>query len=89
MELYLFTISLFIKPQGQCRGQRADKTKNSLRSHGACGEIVLSLILSVSLGMMLFLGLFILNKHYERKTKDHLHDFQNHWNRLEKKFRQT
>ena len=34
----------------------------------------------------LFFGLFLFNTHYEHKTKDHLNDFQNSWNHLEKKY---
>lgn len=34
----------------------------------------------------LFLGLFLLNQLYEHRTKEHLYDFQNRWNKLEKKY---
>lgn len=35
---------------------------------------------------MLFGGLVWLNKHFEQKTKDHLYEFKNKWNALEKKY---
>lgn len=38
------------------------------------------------LGSILFAGLFWLNKHFEKKTKEHLNDFSNKWNYLEEKY---
>ena len=35
---------------------------------------------------LLFFGLFLLNKLYEHRTKEHLNDFQNRWQRLEKEY---
>jgi len=35
---------------------------------------------------LLFFGLFLLNKLYEHRTKEHLYDFQNGWQHLEKKY---
>lgn len=36
---------------------------------------------------LLFLGLFLLNKLYEHRTKEQLREFQNHWNTLEQKYK--
>jgi hypothetical protein len=35
---------------------------------------------------MLFMGLILLNRYYENKTKEHLLDFQKEWEQLEKKY---
>jgi hypothetical protein len=36
----------------------------------------------------LFLGLFLLNKLYAHRTKEHLYEFQNRWNSFEQKYQQ-
>ncbi len=33
------------------------------------------------------MGLFLLNKLYEYKTKEHLHDFENRWQELEVRYK--
>ncbi len=38
-------------------------------------------------GSFLFGSLFWLNKHFEKKTQEHLNDFQKNWNSLEKKYK--
>jgi len=40
----------------------------------------------MTLASGLFGSLFLLNKHFEKKTKEHLSGFQKSWNELEKKF---
>ena len=86
MELLFFRKTLFTDPQSKHHKKRIHKTENSLRDHGERGDIVFPLILSLMAASALFFGLFLFNTHYEHKTKDHLNDFQNSWNDLEKKY---
>ena len=77
----------------QCRdrrmgrpGTRIRKPKNYPRFLGERGEVVLNLVLLLMSASLLYGGLFWLNKTYELRTKEHLHDFEARWNHLSKKY---
>jgi hypothetical protein len=54
---------------------------------GERGTIVLDLVLLLTSASFLYGGLFWLNKTYEKRTKEHLYDFQTRWNHLEQKYK--
>lgn len=65
---------------------RANQSSSKNKFQGEAGEAVINLLLVVTAASVLFLGLFSLNRAYERKTKEHLNDFQKRWNRLEERY---
>ena len=87
MDIFIFINTLFAYPKNQCRKIRGHESSNLLRSKREAGEIILPFILSLMGASLLFLGLFLLNKLYEHRTKEHLREFQNHWNTLEQKYK--
>ena len=86
MDLLFFRKTLFTEPQSKHLKKRIYPPQDSLRNQGERGDIVFPLILTLMAASSLFFGLFLFNTHYEHKTKDHLNDFQNSWNHLEKKY---
>lgn len=54
---------------------------------GERGEAVFNLILLLTSASLLYGGLFWLNKTFEKRTKEHLHDFQTRWNHLGQKYK--
>lgn len=87
MDLLLFIKTVLTSDRNQCLRIRKPETQNNIQIRGESGEIVLPLILSITIGSFLFGSLFWLNKHYEKKTQEHLSDFRKDWNRLEKKYK--
>lgn len=53
---------------------------------GENGEVVLNFVTLLMSASLLYGGLFWLNKTYEKRTKEHLHDFETRWNHLGKKY---
>jgi len=87
MELYFHLSSLRRKPQDRGAGLRAIFPSSSLRNIGEAGEVILPLLLSLVLGGFLMTSLVWLNEHYKKKTKEHLSDFEQRWNHLDKKYK--
>lgn len=53
---------------------------------GEDGEAVINFCVLLMSASLLYGGLFWLNKTYEKRTKEHLHDFETRWNHLGKKY---
>jgi hypothetical protein len=70
----------------QCRKLGVPPSRHSLPGEGDRGDIILPILLSMMAASFLFLGLFLLNKLYAHRTKEHLYDFQNRWNSFEQKY---
>lgn len=87
MEIFIFFKSLFINDGA--RSQEMGNTESSFRikSRREAGDIILPLLLSLGAASILFMGLFLLNKLYHHRTKEHLHEFKNKWQYLEKKYK--
>lgn len=86
MDLFLFRKTLFINSQSGCISIRENFTQDNLPGRGERGDVILPFIITLMAASSLFFGLFLLNKLYEHKTKDHLNDFQNRWHHLEKRY---
>lgn len=87
MDLLFFKETLSANTENRRLQYRNHRTKAYLPGRGEGGDIVLPFILTLMASSLLFLGLFLLNKLYEHRTKDHLNDFQNRWQYLEKRFK--
>jgi len=70
----------------QCRKMESAPSSHWLPSEGERGDIILPILLSMMAASFLFLGLFLLNKLYAHRTKEHLYEFQNRWNSFEQKY---
>lgn len=86
MDLLFFRQALSTHSQSKRVEGRKSDAQNRIPGRGENGDIVLPFVLSLMAGSLLFFGLFLLNKLYEHRTKEHLHDFQHSWQRLEKKY---
>ena len=87
MDLYLFIQTLLINPRDPKPRVRSNQPQNQVHRRGERGEIILPFILTIGAASLLFMGLFLLNKLYEYKTKEHLHDFENRWQELEVRYK--
>ena len=87
MDLLFFKEALSANTENRCLHHRGHHTKAKLPGRGERGDIVLPFVLTLMASSLLFLGLFLLNKLYAHRTKDHLNDFQNRWQYLEKRFK--
>ena len=87
MDLLFFKEALSANTENRCFQYRNHSTKANLPGRGERGDIVLPFVLTLMASSLLFLGLFLLNKLYEHRTKDHLNDFQNRWQYLEKRYK--
>ena len=87
MEIFILFKSLFI--DHGLRSQSLGKTKSHHLSQNKreAGDITIPLLVSLGTASLLFLGLFLLNKLYHHRTKEHLHEFKNQWEQLEKKYK--
>lgn len=86
MDLLFFRQALSTDTQSRCGTIRGGDAQNRIPGRGENGDIILPFVLSLMAGSLLFFGLFLLNKLYEHRTKEHLHDFQYRWQHLEKKY---
>lgn len=84
MDLSFFVSALWLLFNHQCFPIRFSHPRDRLLIQGERGDIILPFILCLLTASLLFTSLFWLNKTYEQKTKEKLHDFQNRWNHLEK-----
>ncbi len=82
--LCFLSLQRFRRMERQClRGRLAHARPQFL---GESGEAVINLVVLLMSASLLYGGLFWLNKTYEKRTKEHLHDFETRWNHLEKKY---
>ncbi len=70
----------------ECPRLRSRLTRDRKKILGENGEVVLNFVVLLMSGSLLYGGLFWLNKTYEKRTKEHLHDFETRWNHLGKKY---
>ena len=87
MDLYVFIQTLFSKPPSANRGDGSNQPQDQVHRRGERGEVILAFVLTIGAASLLFMGLFLLNKLYEYKTKEHLHDFENRWQELEVRYK--
>jgi len=88
MDLLLFITAVLSSDRNRCLRHDESETQNNVQVRGESGEVILPLILTITIGSFLFGSLFWLNKHYEKKTQEHLSDFRKNWNRLEEKYKE-
>ncbi len=86
MDLPLFFKTVLSHSHHQREELGLAKTRHQPRGQGERGDVVLPLVLSLMLSCGLFGSLFWLNKHYEKKTKEHLSEFQKNWRKLSEKY---
>ncbi len=86
MDIWIFFKAVFYLNKDRCNRARKNKAQDRFRYRGEAGEVIFPVVLALATGSILFGTLFWLNKHYEKKTKEHLSDFRENWNRLEKKY---
>ena len=86
MDILFFRQTLSTHSRNRCLQKRKSYAQAQLPGHGERGDIILPFILTLMAGTFLFYGLFLLNTLYENRTKEHLHDFQNRWEYLEKRY---
>ena len=87
MDLYVFIQTLFFKPPSANLGDGSNQSQDQVHRRGERGEVILAFVLTIGAASLLFMGLFLLNKLYEYKTKEHLHDFENRWQELEVRYK--
>ena len=86
MDLLFFRQALLTDSQNRRHRSRQYHAQAQLPGRGERGDIIIPFILTLTAASLLFFGLFLLNKLYEHRTKEHLHDFQNRWHHLEKRY---
>jgi hypothetical protein len=86
MDLLFYRSALRSKSDRRRRPGGKPHTQARVPGRGEDGDIILPFVLTLMAGSLLFFGLFLLNKLYEHRTKEHLNDFQYRWHRLEKKY---
>lgn len=86
MDLLFFRKTLSSESRGRWLEKRGNLPQTHLPGQGERGDIILPFILTLMAGTFLFFGLFLLNTLYENRTKEHLHDFKNRWEYLEKRY---
>lgn len=83
----LFFKRLLLSPDGsRCQGTRKCDSQDEVPHHGERGEIILALVITLLTASLILAGLFWLNRHFEKKTKDHLNGFQKNWNELSHRY---
>lgn len=86
MEESLHLISLHRLNRVERPRLRVCESQDPEKILGNRGEVVLSFTVLLMSASLLYGGLFWLNKTYEKRTKEHLHDFETRWNHLGKKY---
>lgn len=86
MDLSFFKMALSFGSQNPKCGSRELEAQSSLSSFGERGEVILPLVLTLLIASFLFSEQIWLNKFFERRTKEHLSEFQHRWNILEKRY---
>lgn len=87
MDIQLHPLSLLTLPRDRWRSNRKSESRDNFPRAGERGEIVLPFVYCLVIAGLLMGGLFWLSLAYESKTKEHLRDFQNRWNSLQKKYK--
>lgn len=85
-------LQILLKPLSTQRGEQSaklggHKSEARVSVHRETGEITLTLVLVLLIASGLFAALLWLNVHFEKKTKEHLRDFQNDWKTLEARYK--
>ncbi len=86
MEESLHLFSLQRINRVECPRLRICESTDPEKFLGNRGEVILSFTVLLMSASLLYGGLFWLNKTYEKRTKEHLHDFETRWNHLGKKY---
>lgn len=87
MDLHFFKRAILTRTNRRGPGPGCHKAQAEILNQGEQGDIILPLLVCLMASSFAFGGLFWLNLHFEKKTKEHLNDFQTRWNHLVDKYK--